>query len=416
MAQVKLKLNRPHTQQAQVKADARRYNVLTCGRRWGKTNLGVQIAIAAFLAGEPVGWFAPTYKYLDQAIDEIRTLLRPIGAAAAWHGQRKELRLGQGRIDFWSLERGDAGRGRKYKVVVIDESALARHLEAQWTHSISPTLADLQGSAWFLSTPRGHNYHHKLHMRAADNPELWASWQMPTISNPYIRPSEIERAQEELPADAFSQEFLAEFLADAANPFGIEAIRACIVEPQTGSVVAWGVDLAKSQDWTVVTGLDSTGNVVAWQRWQSDWKNTMARVSAMIGDVPACIDSTGVGDPIVEELQRTRRHVEGFKFSSQSKQMLMEGLAVAIQNRRITFPEGVIVDELETFLYEYGAHGVRYNAPAGLHDDCVDSLALAVRCLNNLPAGVRITVAGRDRQAEVWDTDPMDNDEIWVEV
>jgi len=55
----------------------------------------------------------------------------------------------------------------------------------------------------------------------------------------------------------------------------------------------------------------------------------------------------------------------------------MEGLAAAIQQRKITFPEGTIVDELQNFEFEFTRTGVRYSAPPGLHDDCVCALALA---------------------------------------
>ena len=58
--------------------------------------------------------------------------------------------------------------------------------------------------------------------------------------------------------------------------------------------------------------------------------------------------------------------------------MIMEGLAAAIQNREITFPDGIIRNELETYEYEFTRTGVRYTAPQGLHDDCVCALALAV--------------------------------------
>jgi hypothetical protein len=65
------------------------------------------------------------------------------------------------------------------------------------------------------------------------------------------------------------------------------------------------------------------------------------------------VDSTGVGDPVLEALQRRGRGVgcqfEGFKFSAPAKQQLMEGLAVAIQQQQIHFPAGVIVNELEAF-------------------------------------------------------------------
>lgn len=104
-----------------------------------------------------------------------------------------------------------------------------------------------------------------------------------------------------------------------------------------------------------------------------------------IGDItqaPALIDATGVGDPIVEQLQRTfGGFIEGFKFTQKSKQQLMEGLAVAIQQGLVHYPDGVIVNELEVFEYEYSRTGVRYTAPPGLHDDAVMALALAVRRL-----------------------------------
>jgi len=60
-------------------------------------------------------------------------------------------------------------------------------------------------------------------------------------------------------------------------------------------------------------------------------------------------------------------------------QQLMEGLAGAIHRREITYPDGPIVHELEAFQYEHAASGVRYAAPAGMHDDPVSALALAVK-------------------------------------
>ena len=53
--------------------------------------------------------------------------------------------------------------------------------------------------------------------------------------------------------------------------------------------------------------------------------------------------------------------------------------AGAIHRREITYPDGPIVHELEAFQYEYTPSGVRYAASAGMHDDCVCALPLAVR-------------------------------------
>ena len=87
---------------------------------------------------------------------------------------------------------------------------------------------------------------------------------------------------------------------------------------------------------------------------------------------------------MLESLQKRARalntgaHFEGFKFSSSSKQQLIEGLVVSIGNGQVRYPEGVVTNELMSFQYEYTPTGVRYSAPSGMHDDCVCALALAV--------------------------------------
>jgi len=93
--------------------------------------------------------------------------------------------------------------------------------------------------------------------------------------------------------------------------------------------------------------------------------------------VPTAIDSTGVGDPIFEDIARENRPVTGYKFTSSSKQVLMEGLMAAIHQRKVTFPEGIITRELEVFEFTYTANGVRYAAPSGFTDDAVMALGLA---------------------------------------
>jgi hypothetical protein len=72
--------------------------------------------------------------------------------------------------------------------------------------------------------------------------------------------------------------------------------------------------------------------------------------------------------------------MEGFKYTSTSKQQLMELLASSIQKKEIGFPDGAIREELEVFEYVYTPTGVRYNAPQGFHDDCTNALALANKC------------------------------------
>jgi hypothetical protein len=330
-----------------------------------------------------------------------------------------------GRVDFWSLEHQrvgatKAGRGRKYALAWIDEAALDPNLEDNWNKAIRPTLTDLRGSAWFTSTPKGRDGFYRLHLNGLQGKPGWASWTMPTSTNPVIAPEEIVEAEADLPQAAFQQEFLAEFLADAANPFGMSFIEACVIpELADGPVVCWGVDLAKHSDWTVAVGLNDAGDVCAFQRWQSDWRNTMSRVSAMVKHTPALIDQTGVGDAIVEELTRRCYGVEGFTFTNASKQILFEGLATTIQKREVQFPDGVLRFELDSFIYEYTPSGkVRYTAPDGCHDDCVDALGLAVMCRKRMPAPATFSAyTDDDREIERrWHLDPIENEDLWTPI
>jgi len=209
----------------------------------------------------------------------------------------------------------------------------------------------------------------------------WRSFKFSTYDNPYINTREIDEARLQLPEVVFEQEYLANPAENSANPFGNAFIQRCIKPISAQQIVAYGIDLAKSVDFTVIVGLDNGGNVAYFDRFQMDWHNTKANIKRL-PIAPILADSTGVGDPILEDLIREGVNIEGLKFTSQSKQQLMEGLAQAIQQGKIGYPEGVIVDELDVFEYQFTANGVRYSAPSGFHDDCVMALALAWQNFN----------------------------------
>jgi len=192
-----------------------------------------------------------------------------------------------------------------------------------------------------------------------------------------IDKEEIEDAKRQLPENVFNELYLCEASDDEGNPFGITNIRNCIYAIGSKPASVFGIDLAKSVDWTVIIGLDARGLVCYYERFQADWKNTRERIKSTIEKTPTWIDSTGVGDPIVEDLQREFPNIQGYKFTQSSKQQLIEGLVMAIQQGKIAYPEGSIVSELESFEYTYTRTGVKYSAPEGLHDDCVCALALA---------------------------------------
>jgi len=267
----------------------------------------------------------------------------------------------------------DNFRGLRLHNVIIDEAAYIPHLQDAWNNAIRPTLTDFQGKALFISTPRGKDFFYNLYLRNSGD---WKSFKYTTYDNPFIKVSEIDDAKSSLPISAFEQEFMANPSENAANPFGSAFIQQCTYPISTAAPAVYGIDLAKSTDWTVIIGMDRMGAVCYFERFQNDWRTTKQKIK-LLPKAPMLIDSTGVGDPITEELQHDGMEVTGFKFSQTSKQQLMEGLQAAIHQRKITFPSGIITQELEVFEYQYHSTGVRYSAPSGFTDDAVMALALA---------------------------------------
>jgi hypothetical protein len=366
-----------HPSQLKVDAQLARFSVLQIGRGWGKTTYGRVKAQRRAIMGGKIAWCAPTYKYLAEPMRDILRALEPVTADLDRVERRLEL-VTRGSIDFWSLEDIDACRGRQYDSLVVDEAGFVPHLLKWWRSAARPALSRRKGSALFLGTPKGTGDFHRLFIEAeGDTTGTMRAFRLGTALNPHIDPDEIEAARRSLPPEVFQQEYEGVPAEDGGNPFGIAAIRECVGPISTRPAECYGVDLAKSHDFTAIVGLDAEGRVAFLDRWQGPWQLTREKVATIIKDKSAQIDSTGVGDPIVEDVRRVCMRAEGFKFTPQSKQQLMEGLQIAIQTREIRFPEGWLRAELEGFGFRYSGRTVTYGATAG-HDDGVCALALAV--------------------------------------
>ncbi len=370
-------------------AEARRFNVLCCGRRFGKTLLGTNRIVGPCLDSYPVGWFSPTYRMLAEVWRDLRRWLAPVTARVNAQERRLELLTG-GIVDMWSLDQPDAARGRKYRRVVIDEAAMIPALAEAWNAVIRPTLTDYRGDAWFLSTPKGRNFFWQLWQRGQDVAQTdWASWQMPTATNPYIDAREIADAKRDLPELIYSQEYEAAFLEDAGGVF--RRVMACVTlpglatpDPDHPRQTVMGVDWGKSADFTALGVIDvATGELLDFDCFnQIDWAVQRQRLRALYArgrGTTILAERNSIGDPNIEALQREGLPVQGFTTTNATKAQIVEGLALAFETSAIHLPPvPELIGELQAYELERLPSGlIRYGAPPGLHDDCVVSLALA---------------------------------------
>jgi len=380
----------PHKGQLDFHLSDARFRVLACGRRWGKDYCTVHEAIKlCFPTKNLVWWVAPQYSQTKIGWDMALTFLNYDLVKSLNRSELCITFINGSELWFKSADNPDALRGRGIDFLVIDEAATVKR-EA-WENALRPSLSDTSGKAVFISTPKGHNWFFELWTRGND-PQFqdYKSWKYPTEANPYIPKSEIEEAQRTLPDNVFRQEYMAEFLENVGSVF--RNVRVCIrgafEEAKENKHYVMGADLAKHQDFTVCVVLDDSGHLVAFDRFSElDWVFQRKRLVNLAQRYNArlLIDSTGVGDPIYDELRREQIRVDGYKFTSASKADLIENLSMRIENQTVSYPEiPELINELELFTYTMGQSGtIRYSAPEGYHDDCVISLALATWLLRS---------------------------------
>lgn len=358
----------------------------------------MSICVEGATAGERWLWGAPVYDQVRNAWDETSYAAREV--AEFVKGEMIAQFPGGGRILFRSLDNPDTKRGFTADGIVIDEAGDVS--QAAWYEALRPTLMDTGGGAWIIGTPKGQNWFWRECLMAQEREDS-RFWNAPTLGveimdtgglrrvphpleNPYIAFSELKQLYRTLPERVFRQEILAEFLEESGGVF--RGIREVIdvgrsTNEAAGSGCMLGVDLARVQDFTVLTVLDADRRQVYHERFnQISWERqiaTITRVCQQYGKARIWMDSTGVGDPIFEALRNAQLPVQGYNLTNQSKEALIDALALAIENRQVRLMDlPTQTAELQAFQYELTpSRNVRMSAPEGMHDDCVIALALA---------------------------------------
>lgn len=375
---IDINLPEPHEGQQKVLDSDARYKVLLCGRRWGKTLISQIIAIQTMLEGGKVAYVTPEFSLGKEFFKEILKYLPPQLIRFNHKADLYIELITGGELKFFSGEALDSFRGRHFHLAIIDEAAAISNLQEAWGSAIRATLSDYQGKAIFISTPKGQNYFYALFLLGKNREKGFESFHFTTYDNPYILKEEIEAMREEMSDAEFRQEIMAEPMADKDNPFGIENIKKNILkELSPNSTIVYGIDVASHSDYTVIVGLDIEGSMTYFDRFQLPWTITIDRISLLDKSIPKVVDSTGVGDVVFAELQQRTENIQGFKFTSSSKPMIIKQLINDVQKGNVQYNDKT-AEEMAVFQYHTTSTGyIKYEAQKGFHDDIVCALAIA---------------------------------------
>ena len=193
--------------------DTHRFKVVVAGRRFGKTHLAIrQLAYNARLPNQEVWYVAPSYKQAKMIVwRKLKQRLQDLRWTKKINENELSITLkNNSTISLKGADNEDSLRGVGLDYLILDEFA---DIDSEaWFEVLRPTLADRQGSAMFIGTPKGiANWSYDLYTKSTEDPANWASFQFTTIQGGNVTEEEIEAARRDLDERTFRQEFLATF-------------------------------------------------------------------------------------------------------------------------------------------------------------------------------------------------------------
>lgn len=382
-----------HDKQREVFNDDHRFKIVAAGRRFGKSRLAAWMLLIEALKSESkdVFYVAPTYQ---QAKDILWGLLKELGheVIKSAHENTSVLTLVNNRkIYLKGADRPDTLRGVGLAFCVIDEYADIK--PNVWEQILRPALADVQGGALFIGTPKGRNHFYELYQFAQTQKDpQWTGFHYTSYDNPLIPESEIEAARNTMSSFAFRQEFLASFEAASRDIFKEEWIKIDDEEPDDGRYFI-AVDLAgfinvDKESANKNKKLDETAIAVAkvheggW--WVADIKHGRWDIKQTCHEIMKAVveyQPTAVGIekgslknaalPYLMDLMRKHNHYFRIDDCTHGNQKKTDRIVWALQGR---FEHGQVTLNHGEWNNEFIDQLVNF-PNSQLHDDLIDALA-----------------------------------------
>jgi hypothetical protein len=209
---------RPH--QDWIHQRLKRFNVLVCHRRFGKTVLSInEILDKGFRCprrNPQYAYIAPTYgaakriawEYMKEAVRHIP------GVVINESDLRVDIPNQNGKIRIMLLGAENPGN---LKGIYLDGVVIDEYSECDpriWSEVIRPALADRLGWAIFIFTPKGANHAHELYMNARkDTSGDWFVALFRASETKIVQDTELKSAKSFMSDEEYEQEFECSFSA-----------------------------------------------------------------------------------------------------------------------------------------------------------------------------------------------------------
>ena len=365
-----------------------KFHVACVGRQFGKSLMAMNLVLYWGINKGPVKilWVSPVYSQTDKVQKELMAAIGDSGLVKSCNYSSNEITLKNGTtILFRSAERYDNIRGLTCDYGVIDEAAFCK--DEAWQEAIRPVFMVRGKKVLFISTPKGKNFFYELYQLgiSEDYPQ-YRNYTGTSYDTPYIDPIDITDAKKTLPENVFKQEYLAAFIDSGGEVFSnLDKNTFAAYTPPIGKVFC-GIDLGKQEDYTVATFVDSRGKIVDIYRSNAqEWTTMVNEIVQRIRqwNATTMIEVNSIGDVIFEMVKKQWQDTHPFITTSKSKQEIIEGLILDMNDTVISIPQpqlfSWLYNELSMFTYDYNpkTRSIKYGHPSGQHDDTVISLAIA---------------------------------------
>jgi hypothetical protein len=240
---------RPRNQFVPFHRRRERFACIVTHRRAGKTVACIhdlqRRAVKCPLVRPRFAYLSPFLRQSKSvAWDYLRAAMavaRPAGATVHESELRVDYPRG-GQIRLYGADNPDALRGIYLDGIVLDEYA---DMDPRvWSEIIRPALADRQGWAVFIGTPKGRNAFFEL-WRRAQREEGWFSMMLRASQSGLLPDSELELARRDLTEEQYAQEFECSFDAAVIGAYygklmmRAEAERRVVGVPYDPSALVW---------------------------------------------------------------------------------------------------------------------------------------------------------------------------------